>query len=92
MRRVLASWRVSARRNPTFHKVSTSDSGVQSSSQVSVPWVGSSRVISSRHNSSMSSRLKIEFFPRNASRTLSRPGYWNRYSAAISLVRSREWG
>ena len=32
MRRVLASWRVPARRNPTFHKVSTSDSGVQSSS------------------------------------------------------------
>jgi hypothetical protein len=42
-----------------------------------------------RHSSSMSSRLKIESFPRNASRMLSRPGYWNRYSAAMSLVRSR---
>ena len=37
MRRCLVSWRVSARRNPIFHKISTSDSGVQASE----PAVGS---------------------------------------------------
>ena len=61
--------------------------GYRSASQAEVPPVGMSPVASSRQSSSRSSRLIRPARPRNASNTPSRPWYWNRYSAEMSLAR-----
>lgn len=55
-----------------------------------VPRVGMSPKASSRQSISSSARSKVCGWLRKTSKTLSRPGYWERYSAAMSFVRSAE--